>query len=426
MSTQNPTLKNLMRYGFIAMPMSFAGLPLYIHMPDFYTREFGIHIGVLGIILLAIRLFDAVQDPVIGYIADRQSSHRLLVIMTGVVALMMGMAGLSFGPLLDMNPSLWFAVFMILATTGFSLISININMIGGFWRDDNGQRARISAWREAFGLVGLLCAALLPTAAQLQVSVADSFILLFAVFAALMTIAGYLFIRFMNDVDITPNKDTKKDRPVFALLSILKGREKAFFGLCFLSYLAASLPAALVLFFIRDYLNAEELAGLFLVLYFISGAIFIGLWVKLSRRYGLYKTWFFAMILAVITFMFAAFLEPGDVVLYGIICVLSGLALGADLALPPAIIAERISESKQEKQATQYYAVLAFLPKVAMAIAAGVSFVVLGHYGFEAGAENNEISLDALLYSYAVAPCFIKIAAIFILYHVMKGQEKRQ
>ena len=56
---------SLIRYGFFALPLAFAGLPLYMHMPDLYAREFGLNLAVLGTVLLVIRLIDAVQDPVL-------------------------------------------------------------------------------------------------------------------------------------------------------------------------------------------------------------------------------------------------------------------------------------------------------------------------------------------------------------------------
>ena len=123
----------LFHYAFIALPLSFAGLPLYIHMPDFYTAEFGMSIGMLGVVLLALRIFDALQDPVIGYLSDRMAKQRRGIILIGIMALAAGIGGLSFGPPPWSPVILWFSVFMIFATLGFSILTININMMGGFW-----------------------------------------------------------------------------------------------------------------------------------------------------------------------------------------------------------------------------------------------------------------------------------------------------
>lgn len=411
---------NLFQYAFLALPLSFAGLPLYIHMPDFYARDLGLHIGLMGVILLGIRLFDAVQDPVIGYVSDQYPQKRLNIVMLGLGILIFGLAGLFYGPQFSAPAALWFALFMILATTGFSLISINMNMIGGFWRETSGERARISSAREGFGLLGLLFAALLPTLLQRSFSPEISFIALFWIFACFGILAGFLFLRFMLGLANTSKDVTPVNK--FSFISILLGPDRFFFIICFLAQFAASIPAVLVMFFIRDYLGAGDYAGLFLIIYFLSGAALIGLWVKLSDYYGLYNSWLISMAVSIATFAWAYLLQPGDLIAYGIICALSGIALGADLALPPAILANRINAQKAEVKATQYYAVQSFLPKVSMAIAAGISLTLLGSFGFEAGGENSRQSLHGLIAIYALLPCFIKMLSGTCLFYLIKTE----
>lgn len=419
MNTAAPDRKSLLRYSFIALPLSFAGLPLYIHMPDFYTTEFGINLGLLGIILLCVRAIDALQDPVIGYLCDRLPHHRNTIITGGVLMLGIGMLGLCFGAPIPALNWLWFASFMILATTGFSIITININMIGGFWHNTPTQRARISSWREGFGLIGLLLAAILPTLLQLYFPPRISFIIMAAIFIITITAAFICFRTFLNGYRAPHETASRTSTSTFALLSILNGRDKHFFLICFVSTFAASLPAALVLFFIRDYLGAEELSGLFMALYFLSGAGLIGVWSKIATHHGLYKTWAYAMILSVVTFIGACVLSPGDVIAYGLICILSGAALGADLALPPAIIAGRIAGKDAQNHAAQYYAFLAFLPKIAMALAAAATFIALDFAGFTANAQNSQSALTVLVAAYALAPCILKIFSAALLLNLI-------
>ena len=128
------------------------------------------------------------------------------------------------------------------------------------------------------------------------------------------------------------------------------------------------------------------------------------------------------MVLSIVTFIYAAFLNQGDIVAYGIICVLSGAALGADLSLPPALIAARISANKHESEATQYYAVLAFLSKIALAIAAGISFLALDTAGFEANFDNTERALTVLIIFYALIPCILKTVSAALMWQLIKKE----
>ena len=61
---------------------------------------------------------------------------------------------------------IWFALAMALASLGHSVISVNLMTLGGLWRREPGQKSRISAAREGFGLVGLILAVVLPSALQ--------------------------------------------------------------------------------------------------------------------------------------------------------------------------------------------------------------------------------------------------------------------
>jgi Na+/melibiose symporter-like transporter len=417
-----PSKLSLFQYSFLALPLAFAGLPLYVHAPDFYTRDLGVSIGLIGIVLLVIRLLDAFQDPVIGYLSDKHANKRFGIIAFGSALLVIGMASVFYGPQLGIPTLAWFAGAMICATSGFSIVTINLNMIGGFWYDSPGQRTRISAWREAFALVGLLIASVLPAALQNFKPAEDAFRILFWVFSVVIVAAFIMFTRFMGRIS-PGHKITKSDtKKGLSFLSILTGPDRNFFGVCFLTHLAAALPGVMVLFFIRDYLGADNLAGLFLFLYFIAGAALMAVWVKLADKIGKKRAWLASMLLAVATFIWAFFLEPGDVVAYGIICVLSGMALGADLALPPSILADRVTEQKTEAEATQYYALIAFIPKTAIAIASGVSFLILDHLGFVAGEQNSPEVLEGVITLYALIPCLIKLCAAFWLWQLYKHE----
>jgi Na+/melibiose symporter-like transporter len=161
---------------------------------------------------------------------------------------------------------------------------------------------------------------------------------------------------------------------------------------------------------------------LFLLLYFVSGAALMTVWVKLAERIGKQQAWLMSMLLAVATFSGVYFVQPGDVIAYGVVCVLSGMALGADLALPPSILADRVTRQNAQSEGTQYYALIAFIPKAALAMASGFSFLVLDSLGFVAGAENSAQAMQGVLIVYALVPCIIKIIAAVCLWRMNKRE----
>jgi Na+/melibiose symporter-like transporter len=42
------------------------GLPLYAVVPTYYTEVLGLPLGGVGIVLLLVRIFDAVADPLVS------------------------------------------------------------------------------------------------------------------------------------------------------------------------------------------------------------------------------------------------------------------------------------------------------------------------------------------------------------------------
>lgn len=143
-------------------------------------------------------------------------------------------------------------------------------------------------------------------------------------------------------------------------------------------------------------------------------------WYALSKRLGKAETWLLSMLLAVFTFVWAYSLEPEAIVSYTLICLFSGFALGADLALPPSIMADRIDQLHHQADASQYFALLALLPKVAIAIASGGAFLVLDQFAFVPGEQNSAQALSGLILLYAIAPCLIKLLSAVFLWRDIK------
>ena len=65
------TTGRILSYGLLGLPLAFAALPIYVHVPRFYAEVAGMELALLGAILLGTRLLDAGIDPWLGWLADR-------------------------------------------------------------------------------------------------------------------------------------------------------------------------------------------------------------------------------------------------------------------------------------------------------------------------------------------------------------------
>ena len=178
-----------------------------------------------------------------------------------------------------------------------------------------------------------------------------------------------------------------------------------------LNGLAVAIAGTLSLFYIADVLQLEPYSGVFLALYFISGAFSLPLWLSLSRRLGKALTWALGTLVAITGFFWAIQLGAGDLVPYVIICLLSGAALGADLALPAAIAADIIPPGDRGRAAS-YFGIWSLINKGVLALAAGLGLPLLAGLGYQPG---GEAGLTALAVFYAGVPCAIKLLSATLL-----------
>ena len=181
-----------------------------------------------------------------------------------------------------------------------------------------------------------------------------------------------------------------------------------------LNGVAASIPATLVLFYVDDVLQRPELAGAFLGFYFVCGAIGMPLWVHLSTLVGKKRAWLLGMIASVGGFIWAFALGPGDTVAFAAVCALSGFALGADLALPPSILADVIDHDQGGAAAGAYFGIWNLVTKLNLALAAGIALPALALLGYDPGAEAR--SVPALTLMYALVPSSLKLSAAVTLW----------
>jgi GPH family glycoside/pentoside/hexuronide:cation symporter len=398
------TGSRVLAYGLLGLPLAFAALPIYVHVPRYYAEVAGMELALLGAILLGARLLDAGIDPWLGWLADRVS--RPAMVAVALVPFAVGFVALLNPP--GDNVALWLLASLALTYFGFSAVTVAYQAWGVDIGVDSALRTRLTAAREGFGLLGVVLAASLP--AFLAADLSEGIARLSWVLPPLLLIAA-LTIFSRVDTGAGPALPAATQalwpslRRVFA-----DGAFRRLLAVFVANGIAAALPATLFLFFVADVLQLQSASGLLLVLYFVAGAASLPLWVKLSARFGRVRAWLAAMGLAIVAFAGAGLLGSGDLWPFAAICVASGLALGADLALPAAIAADL---SERQGQAGACFGVWNFVAKLNLALAAGLSLPLLALLGYVPG---NGAGLSALTMAYALLPLAFKALAGALLW----------
>ena len=405
-----------LRYGLLGLPLAFVALPLYVLLPNHYAAAFGMPLGLLGGLLLATRLVDAVADPWIGRWADqlfaRSAGRAWTVAALAAIGLGAAFLGLFFPPVRTQGPLLaWAGAMLVLAYLGYSTVGVIHNAWGARLGGEAADRARVVAWREGAGVIGVVVASVLPSVAGLA---ATSAVFLLGLGAGVLLLAR------------APRPATPDGAPQPAVALGLPWRVPAFrrlMAVFVLNGIASAVPATLVLFFIRDRLQAPAWEPAFLAAYFLAGALSIPAWVRAVARFGLARSWQAGMLLAVLAFSGAALLGSGDTLAFLLVCLASGLALGADLTLPAALLAGLIRRAGHGDRAEgAYFGWWAFATKLNLALAAGLALPLLGLLGYSPGARE-PAALGALTLAYCLLPCLLKLLAAAALQRLIRLDE---
>ena len=404
------------RYGLLGFPLAFCALPLYVLLPNLYAREYGVPLLTLGAILLGSRLLDAFIDPFIGRWCDRLYAHSMRAVLGfgALVAVILGTGfSLLFFPITRDPNRLIIATSLLLIATyaAYSALSVLHQSWGAKLGGDESQRSRVVAWREGMGLLGVVMASVTPTLLGLPVMV--------GLFLGSLAAGWWVWTRAASPehpTDLATGTDITLDlwhpwrNPAF----------RSLMAVFLLNGIASAVPATLILFFVQDRLQAPEaMQPLFLGSFFLCGAISMPLWLHMVKHFGLARSWLCGMLLSIFIFLWATQLGAGDTTAFIVVCALSGLALGSDLALPSALLAGVIADRGDRGRAEgTYFGWWNFATKLNLAMAAGLALPLLSVFGYAPGARDEQ-ALQTLTIAYCLLPCALKALAASALYFFM-------
>jgi len=404
-------------YGLPGLPLAALGLPLYIYLPTFYAEQLGLGLAAVGTALLIARVSDVITDPLIGLLSDwlPLPSRRKWLMAIATPLLIMAIWALFMPP--EGSGFYWLLCWSLLVYLGWSLLTLPYTAWGAELSNDYDQRSTITASRESFVLIGTLFAAGLPLAMGIGSDAPGEALSVLAQFLAFLLPITVLLCLF------NVPESNRRAHPIGlqAGLTLLK-QNHLFTRLLFAYFMngiANGLPATLFLLFVSYVLVLPDQFGLLLSAYFVSGLIGLPIGVKLSQRFNKHRVWGVSMLWAVAIFAWVPTLDAGDFIPFLIICILSGLSLGIDMALPASIQADVIDLDSSQgggQRSGFFFGLWGMATKLSLALAVGLAFPLLTLLGFDTQtvAENN--NLWALSVLYGLLPIPFKLVAAWTIW----------
>lgn len=430
----------LVAYSALQLPLAMAALPVVLNVAHYYGEVLKLSLALIGPILIVSRIIDAIQDPVIGWLSDRMTSvrnGRLLLVAIALPLLMGGFFMLfdppaMFHPVADgpaPNPNLlaaWLFAALVLVHLGYAGVSISYHALGAELSDDYNERTRVTVGREVFGLTGMMLAVVLPTFLTARFGEAAGYQWLGIIYLPLAIMAALPTLLFSPPSVHGPVPPSTRGVLGAFFAPLQNPLYRRLLTVFVVNGSALGIAVSVMLFYVEHVLGGSKLdAGLILLAYFIAGAASVPLWMFLSRRLSKAAAWFVGILLSVVAMGLAAFLGHGDIGLFIAISVITGMGLGADYGLPPAILADVINaqEGKSSRGATgAYFGLWALATKLATAIGAAASLPILDLLGFNPA--DGEYNTTALMVVYIALPVIVKLLAAILLWYVRIEAER--
>ena len=413
-------------YAAPAFALAVVGIPVYVYIPKFYTDVVGVNITILGYLMFSVRIFDALTDPAIGYLSDRTKTRygrRRPYIAFGSILVAAAMFLLFYPPAGSPTFStIWFGIFIYALFLFWTAVTVPFESLGPEITFDYNERTTLFGIRDGFLIAGTLAAASSPALIGWLFDLPDNaegerakFFWIAVGYAPLLVATCWWCAIAIRERQVTGQ--IRNLSLVHGLRQV--GRNRPFMILLVaytVSAIGNNLPATLILFYV-EYVLQSDLADFFLMLYFLTGIVFLPGWVIVSRRTGKKSAWLASMAINTGAFVGVFFLGPGDALIYGILVFLSGIGFGATLAIPSAIQADVIDYDELltgERREGQYIGLWSISKKFAAAIGIGAGLSILGMAGYTPNAQQPAEVQMTLRVLYALVPSLCNILAIVI------------
>jgi len=342
----------------------------------FMTDVAGLRPDMAGWAVGIGKLWDAVNDPLVGILSDRVRSRfgrRRVMLLYGAVPL-----GLSFmlmwivPPFSQVALAAYYAVTFILFDTIFTIIHVSYNSLTPELTSDYDERSTLNGYRMVFSIAGTLGTIILATVMGWFIKDARVLFTVLGVGLGLVSIIPPLIVfrvskefdKEMEGVTLTIKQaisETLSNRPFWMVM-----------GLYLLSWTTASILAAVLIYFANYYLRVPEQANYFVLVAEGSAILFIPFWVWVARKLDKRRAYIIGSLTWVVILLGLSMIRADQLGLAYLLAALSGSGIATAYVLPWSMIPDiiELDQAKTgERREGSYYAFASFFQKLATGLA---------------------------------------------------------
>jgi len=398
----------------------------------------GLRPAAVGIVFLIVKVWDAVNDPLIGTLSDRTHTRwgrRRPWLLFGAVPF-----GLAFflhwlvPPWGDAAKFIYYLVVALLLDAGFTAVNVPYAALTPELSHDYDERTSLTSYRFSFSILGGILAAFLH--AQI-VGVFDDVLVGNAISAAIWTF--FLISSSLITVAYTRETHYKEERPqgpgfLEGLRMVFRNRAFVYVTIIYLlSWLAIQFVQSNLLLYAKYWLDIEDLFGPLILAVETSSFVFLLIWTRISQRVGKQKVYYWGMSFWVAVSVALYFVQPGQTVLLFGLGVLAGVGVSIGYLVPWSMLPDVIEldeiETGQRREGV-YCGLFVFLQKLGISLGLAMSNFALELAGYINQEPDGPVPTqpDAVLITLrlfvSAAPAAMLLLSFIVVYYYPITREK--
>jgi GPH family glycoside/pentoside/hexuronide:cation symporter len=422
-SVPTPT-RALLAYAAPGLPEAMLLYCASLVIPGFYATEMGLSTQVIGTVMVIARMFDALVDPVTGYLSDRTAhlrGGRKPWLVAGAIVCSIAVAFL-YAPPKGVGGGYYLGWTMCLYL-GWTMAIIPYDAWGADISSEYVERTRIFTYRATAYYLGsllFLCSPFLGVSTERTFN-AD----------VLRFNAHMVAVLFLVTVPIAlwfgPRGRAVQPSTAIGFWSILanvRGNRPMLLFLMAYSISGFSLGVFLALsyVFIVSYLKLPEAFPVILLSYAVATLVAVPIWLRVVRRVGKHRAWALGVFGDAVIYPFMALLTPGPAsyVPALVLITISGFADAVSRVASDSLLGDVVDFDELRtgrNRAAKYYALKSVVTKANVALGGGFAFLTIGLFGYEpAAAVNDAHGVFGLLLTLLFIPSVLYVLAGLIMW----------
>ncbi len=432
-------LKTKLSYGIGEMSNEIPGSILVFFLLFFLTNVAGLNPGLAGSVLLVAKIWDAINDPLVGWLSDRTASRwgrRYPWMLLGAVPLALCFCLLWWVPPFT-NQSLLFGYYVAIAIlfyTALTAVAVPYNTLAAELTQTYDERTVLVSFKAAFSIGSSILG--LVIAQEIIKAVADpkqQYVILGAIAGSLACVAAYLCVwgtyqRFMHIQVERQSVTPPSVLPILQQFKVALGNRPFLFvvGIYLCSWLGVQVTAAMLPYYVVNWMGLPEkhftqmalaVQGTALLMMFV--------WSIVGQRVGKQAVYCWGIPLTLVAQVSLFLIQPGQVRLMYAGAILAGAGLAVAYLVPWSLLPDVVDldelETGQRREGI-FFGLVVQLHKVAIALALFIVGKILDGSGFiSAGADQAapvqpDSALWAIRWLIGPVPSLVLIGGFLLAY----------